>query len=99
MELAKQATWSAAPVERFLYRDTENRDADIVIGSAGGDVVAIETKAAASATRRDIRGLELLSAKLGARFKTGILVYSGEHTLALSDRVWALPLSGLSHAR
>ena len=67
--------------------------------SAGGDVVAIETKAAASATRRDIRGLELLSAQLGARFKTGILVYSGEDTLALSDRVWALPLSGLSHAR
>jgi uncharacterized protein len=38
-------------------------------------------------------------AKLGARFKTGILVYSGEHTPTLSDRVWALPLSGLWQAQ
>jgi uncharacterized protein len=70
-----------------------------VIESAAGDVVAIETKAAASAARRDIRGLELLRAKLGARFKAGIVVYSGEHTLPLADRVWALPLSGLWQAQ
>jgi uncharacterized protein len=99
MELAKQATWSAAPVQLFFYRDTEKREVDIVIESTAGDVVAIETKAAASATNRDIRGLELLRAKLGARFKAGVLVYSGEHTLPLSDRVWALPLSGLWQAQ
>lgn len=66
-----------------------------MIESAAGDVAAIETKAAATVTRSDIRGLELLRARLGRRFKAGIVVYSGEHTLPMTDRVWATPLSGL----
>jgi len=95
MELVKQATWSSTAVELFFYRDTEKREVDVVIESAAGDVVAIETKAAASVTNADIRGLELLRAKLGVRFKAGVVVYSGEHTLPMAERVWALPLSGL----
>jgi predicted AAA+ superfamily ATPase len=95
MELVKQATWSSTAVELFFYRDTEKREVDVVIESAAGDVAAIETKAAASVTSSDIRGLELLRTKLGARFKAGIVVYSGEHTLPMTDRIWAVPLSGL----
>ena len=95
MELVKQATWSSTAVELSFYRDTEKREVDVVIESAAGDVVAIETKAAASVTNADIRGLELLRAKLGVRFKAGVVVYSGEHTLPMAERVWALPLSGL----
>jgi len=95
MELVKQATWSATAVELFFYRDTEKREVDVVIESSAGDVVAIETKAAASVTHSDIRGLDLLRARLGARFKAGVVVYSGQHTLQMADRIWALPLSGL----
>ncbi len=95
MELVKQATWSSTAVELYFYRDTEKREVDVVIESAAGDVVAIETKAAASAGSSDIRGLELLRAKLGDRFKAGIVVYSGAHTLPMADRIWAVPLSGL----
>jgi predicted AAA+ superfamily ATPase len=84
-------------VELFFYRDTEKREVDVVIESAAGDVVAIETKAAASVTSSDVRGLELLRAKLGDRFKAGIVVYSGAHTLPMAARIWALPLSGLWH--
>jgi predicted AAA+ superfamily ATPase len=97
MELVKQATWSTTAVELFFYRDTEKREVDVVIESAAGDVAAIATKAAASVTNSDIRGLELLRTKLGARFKAGVVVYSGEHTLPMADRIWALPLSGLWH--
>jgi predicted AAA+ superfamily ATPase len=95
MELVKQATWSATAVQLFFYRDTEKREVDVVLESAAGDVAAIETKAAASVTNSDIRGLELLRAKLGARFKAGVVIYSGEHTLPMADRIWAVPLSGL----
>ncbi|MBK5116422.1 MAG: ATP-binding protein [Thermoleophilia bacterium] len=95
MELVKQATWSTTPAELFFYRDTEKREVDVVIESAAGDVAAIETKAAAGVTSSDIRGLRLLRDKLGTRFKAGVVVYSGEHTLPLADRIWALPLSGL----
>jgi len=95
MELVKQATWSSVAIELFFYRDTEKREVDVVIESATGDVAAIETKAAAGVTSSDIRGLELLRRKLGARFKAGVVVYSGEHTLPMADRIWAVPLSGL----
>jgi predicted AAA+ superfamily ATPase len=97
MELIKQATWSTTPVELFFYRDTEKREVDLVIESAAGDIAAIEAKSAAIATASDARGLRLLRDKLGPRFKTGIVVYSGEHTLPIDDRIWAVPISGLWH--
>ena len=95
MEFVKQATWSAGSVELFFYRDTENREVDLVVESAAGDVVGIEVKLAASAVASDARGLRLLRDKLGARFKAGIVVYSGEHTLRLGEQIWAVPVSGL----
>jgi len=95
MELITQASWSTTPVELFFYRDTDKREVDLVVESASGDVVAIEAKAAAATTASDVRGLRVLRDKLGARFKTGVVVYSGEHTLPIDDRIWALPISGL----
>ena len=95
MEVIKQAGWSTTPVELYFYRDTEKREVDLVVESASGDVVAIEAKAAAATTASDVRGLRVLRDKLGARFKTGVVVYSGEHTLPIDDRIWAVPISGL----
>jgi predicted AAA+ superfamily ATPase len=95
MELVKQAGWSTTPVELFFYRDTDKREVDLVVESASGDVVAIEAKAAAATTASDVRGLRVLRDKLGERFKTGVVVYSGEHTLPIEDRIWAVPISGL----
>lgn len=95
MELVKQATWSSDAVELYFYRDTEKREVDVVIESAAGDVAAVGAKTATNVTSADIRGLELLRRKLGTRFKAGIVVYSGEHTLPIADRIWAVPLSGL----
>ncbi len=95
MELVKQATWSATPVELFFYRDTEKREVDLVIESASGDVAAIEVKSAATAAAADARGLRLLRDRLGRRFRAGVIVYQGEHTLPIDDRIWAVPVSGL----
>ncbi|HEY4811953.1 MAG TPA: ATP-binding protein [Solirubrobacteraceae bacterium] len=97
MEIVKQATWSTTPVELFFYRDTDKREVDLVIESAAGDVVGIETKCAASVTAADASGLRLLRDKLAFRFKAGIVIYSGEHTVALGERIWAMPVSGLWH--
>jgi predicted AAA+ superfamily ATPase len=97
MEIVKQATWSPTPVELFFYRDTDKREVDLVIESAAGDVVGVETKCAASATVSDASGLRLLRDKLGVRFKAGIVVYSGAHSLTLGERIWAMPFSGLWH--
>ncbi len=95
MELVKQASWSTTPVELYFYRDSDKREVDVVVESASGDVVAIEAKTAAATTASDLRGLRVLRDKLGERFKAGVIVYSGEHTLPVDDRIWAVPISGL----
>ncbi|HTW40793.1 MAG TPA: ATP-binding protein [Solirubrobacteraceae bacterium] len=95
MELVKQATWSATQVELFFYRDTDKREVDLVIESVSGDIVGLEVKSAASASASDARGLRLLRERLGGRFKAGVIVYSGAHTLPIEDRIWAMPISGL----
>lgn len=68
---------------------------EVRIESSSGDVVGIEAKSAATANTSDRRGLRLLRDKLGPRFKAGIVIYSGEHTLPLGDRIWAVPVLGL----
>jgi uncharacterized protein len=95
MELVKQATWSVTPVELFFYRDTEKREVDLLIESVSGEIVGIEAKSATTVGAFDTRGLRLLRAKLGSRFKAGIIAYCGEHTLPIGDRIWAVPVSGL----
>jgi uncharacterized protein len=95
MELVKQRTWARSQVQLFFYRDQKQREVDVVIESAAGDVAAIETKGASAANLADSRGLRFLRDKLGERFKAGVIVYSGSHTLQLADRIWAVPLSGL----
>ncbi len=95
MELVKQATWSETQVKLFFYRDTDRREVDLIIESAAGDVVGIEAKSAASVGSADLHGLRYLRDKLGSRFKAGIVVHSGAHTLPFGERIWAMPVSGL----
>jgi hypothetical protein len=52
-------------------------------------------KAAASFGARDWRAMETLRDERGAAFRSGFLLYAGEQTLPLGDRLWAVPLSAL----
>ena len=95
MELAKQRTWSRQRAQMFYYRDNAGREVDVVLESPSGEVCAIEVKAVATLSRASSKGLRFLRDKLGERFTTGVVLYSGEHTLRLDDRIWAVPLEGL----
>lgn len=98
MELVKQQTWAATRTDLFFYRDAQQREVDVVIESAAGDVAGVEVKAAASVSRPDSLGLRFLRDKLGARFKTGVVLYTGANTFEFDDRIWAVPIAGLWHA-
>lgn len=95
MELVKQSTWSERRVRMFYYRDNAGREVDVVLETPSGDVVAVEVKAAATAGRSSSKGLRFLRDRLGDRFRSGVVLYSGEHTIELDDRIWALPIEGL----
>lgn len=93
-EVLKHADWATTDSSAYHYRQRED-EVDLVLESRTGDIVAIEVKAAASGSRRDIRAVEKLRDKVGARFKAGVVVCPCEQTVPLGDRLWAVPLSGL----
>jgi predicted AAA+ superfamily ATPase len=95
MELHRQISWLEDRPQLFHFRDRDQREVDLVIEHRDGSVSAVEVKAAASVYERDFRGLNHLKAKLGNMFKAGALLYTGADTVAVGDRIAAVPLSGL----
>ncbi len=94
MELVKQA--GLATVGPRAYHHRAGRDeVDMVLESRDGRLVGIEVKAGASLGRSDWRPLEKLRDATGQRFTCGVVFYTGAHTIPLSDRLWAVPVSGL----
>jgi predicted AAA+ superfamily ATPase len=57
--------------------------------------VGIEVKAAASISRRDVRGLETLADVAGTRFLRGILLYLGETVVPFGKNLWAVPVASM----
>lgn len=95
MELARQCDWAESSASLFHYRDKQQREVDIVLELGSGEVAGIEVKAAATVTARDFAGLRYLRDKLGDRFKTGVVLYTGKRTLSFGERLVAVPLCGL----
>lgn len=76
-EIRRQVAWQDNAPRQFHYRDRDGREVDVVLERRDGSVVAVEVKAAASASPADFRGLRHLRDKLGDRFKAGVLLTPG----------------------
>jgi predicted AAA+ superfamily ATPase len=87
MEIRRQLGWQDNSPRRFHYRDRDGREVYVVLERRDGSVVAVEVKTAASASPSDFRGLRHLRDKLGDRFKAGVLLYTGESTVAVRGQV------------
>jgi uncharacterized protein len=95
MELARQCDWAECSASLFHYRDKQQREVDVVLELGSGEVAGVEIKTAASVRPKDFAGLRHLRDKLGARFKAGVVLYTGKQTLSFGDRLSAVPLCGL----
>ena len=67
----------------------------MVVENAGGELIGIEVKSAASIKEGDLRGLKRLDSIAGGQFKLGVILYDGIETLPLGDRLWAMPIATL----
>ena len=93
-ELLRHASWSEQQPRIYHYqRDRE--DVDVVLENNRGEIVGVEVKAAATLRATDWKWLKKLADARGSTFKAGIVVYAGEQTLPLGERLWAVPYSGL----
>jgi predicted AAA+ superfamily ATPase len=94
MEILKHQSWATAHCTLRHYR-VQDEEIDIVLEAQSGDLVAIEVKARASIRENDWRVIRKLREDRPEQFKAGIVLYTGRQTLPLSDRIWAVPISGL----
>jgi len=76
----------------YYYRDLEKREIDFVLETSDGRIAAVEVKAAQSVNTMDIRWLQYLRELLGTRFVGGVLLYAGQETHSLGDRICSAPV-------
>ncbi|MGE4425673.1 MAG: ATP-binding protein [Solirubrobacteraceae bacterium] len=95
MEILRQADALDLPPRLHHYRDRDGREVDLVVERNDGSIVAIEVKATASPRGKDFSGLRYLRDRADDRFRSGILLYTGERTIAWGDRLAAVPVSAL----
>ncbi|MCX7114738.1 MAG: DUF4143 domain-containing protein [Gammaproteobacteria bacterium] len=99
MECFKQATWSKTCVELYHFRDTRQKEVDLVLEQPNGQIIGIEIKASSSVNSADFNGLVSLAECSGHRFDRGVLFYSGQNILPfkIGERIfYALPIASLS---
>jgi len=96
-ELIKLRALTTRGFRLYHYRDRDQREIDFVCEGPGRRVVAIEVKASQSPGPSDTRNLAWLRDKIGDRFVAGIVLYLGDNSLSLGDRLTLLPVSALWH--
>jgi predicted AAA+ superfamily ATPase len=96
MEIARLADWADTSTTQYHYRDRSSGDEiDVVLESRAGQLVCIECKSAATVRHEDYRAIAKLRDASGDRFVAGAVMYTGDETKALTERIWAVPVSAL----
>ncbi len=93
-EIAKQIGWAEKPTRLLQFRDRQQHEVDVVL-ERGTAIAAIEVKATSTPRAKDARHLAYLRDRLGARFRIGVVLHTGQQRVALGDRLVAVPVSAL----
>lgn len=95
-QLICQAGWVDSELRFSHYRDKDQVEVDLVI-EQGSRVWGVEVKKAASVQARDGAGLARLADQCRGSWQGGILLYTGNNTLALNQlpNAFAVPLNKL----
>lgn len=94
-EIVRQVSWSDIDLGLYHWRDRAGAEVDLLVESAPGDVLAIQTKAALDVSQSDFKSLARLRDKLGGQFVHGVVLYLGHETLSFGPQLTALPLTSL----
>ncbi len=83
------------PRIHHLRTEQGRHEVDILVEVGGGKLIAIEVKATTSPTLHDATHLKWLGDELGERVIASVLLHTGSHSVQLSPRIVALPISAL----
>lgn len=91
--LADLLVWRDGQIPRpeiLFWRTATELEVDFVIEHRGA-LIPIEVKASARPGGRDLRALEVFRDEYPDLFRGGLLLYTGDETLRLADRILAVP--------
>ena len=94
-EIVKLQAAGNASFSVYHFRDRTGVEADFLLESNDGTVVAVEVKATASPTANDAKHLRWLKGRLGDRMRSGIVMHLGTDAGSFGDGIYALPLSAM----
>ena len=94
-ELTKLLASSDETAELHHFRTSDGKEVDFAIERRDGKIAGVEAKARDSVHDDDFRGLKELRRQVGSDFVCGIVLYSGQHTVAFEDQMWAVPVSAM----
>jgi uncharacterized protein len=92
-ELKKQIAWNKTSVQMFHFRTSTDQEVDIVLEMPNSEIVGIEIKSGANVGNDAFKGLRVLEANLGKKFKRGIVIYTGENAVAFDKHMFAVPIN------
>ena len=92
-ELTKLLASSDETAELHHFRTSDGKEVDFAIERRDGKIAGVEAKARDAVQDDDFRGLKELRRQVGSDFVCGIVLYSGQHTVAFDDQMWAVPVS------
>lgn len=96
MEIIKQLSWHDLYLKPYHFSMHKGAEVDLVLEDRMNHLYGIEIKSKASVGKEDFKGLYKLAEIAGDRFKRGIVLYSGEHTVGgFGENMQAVPLSAL----
>ena len=77
------------------YRDSNKREIDFIVERSDGALLGVEVKAGSTISPADFKHLKWFAKNLAKGEFTGIVLYSGEHTLRFGEGFYAVPLAAL----
>jgi len=94
-EISAIAESSRDRYEISHYRDKDKREIDLVVTNGKGETLGVEVKSGGRVIKEDFGHLKWFAKNLAKGKFTGIVLYSGEHTLPFGDGFYAVPLAAL----
>lgn len=94
-EIKKQTAWNQTRVRVMHYRTSSGHEVDLVLELPSSEIIGIEIKSAAAVDGNAFKGLKVLAEDVGKKFKRGIVIYTGEKSVAFADNMFAVPVETL----
>ncbi|MGE3313109.1 MAG: ATP-binding protein [Limisphaerales bacterium] len=94
-ELRKQLSWADPGMGLYHYRTASGSEVDVVVEDRSGAIGGVEVKAGATVGPSDFAALKALRELFPKKFRTGVVLYSGDQVVPFGDRLWLMPAHAL----